>query len=44
MFRVLPPDEVMIGSLVKLTWMLHTFGHLFAPDAVDADVERYAHI
>ena len=31
MFGVLPPDEAMIGSSVKVTWMLSTFGNLPGP-------------
>ena len=44
MFGVLPLDKAMIGSSVKATWMLNTFGHLPGSDAEDAAVERYARI
>ena len=44
MFGVLPPDEAMMGSSVKATWLHNTFAHLPGPDAEDAAVERYARI
>ena len=34
----------MIGSSVKQTLMLHTFGYLAAPNAVNANVKSHARI
>ena len=36
MLGVPPPDEAMIGSSVKATWMFNTFCHFPSPDAKDA--------